>query len=173
MLKKCKYDVICDWLWMCEREMVPWVAIKKDNTRWFKYDRDYLCVNKSQFVPVIFEPPCIFWKPIPVAQRSEARGLRPLACWDYGFESRRGHWSLRRVLSGRGLCDGLSPRAEDSYWMWCVVCDLESSRMRRPWPALGCCTRGGKIYSEMWCHIVYWKLIKVLKNGGAFVYNIL
>jgi hypothetical protein len=27
-------------------------------TRWFKYDRDYLCVNKLQFVPVIFEPPC-------------------------------------------------------------------------------------------------------------------
>jgi hypothetical protein len=27
-------------------------------TRWFKYDRDYLCVNKSQFVPVIFEPAC-------------------------------------------------------------------------------------------------------------------
>jgi hypothetical protein len=32
----------------------------KYDTRWFKYDRDYLCVNKSQFVPVIFEPPCIF-----------------------------------------------------------------------------------------------------------------
>ena len=31
-------------------------------TRWFKYDWDYLCVNKSQFVPVIFEPPCICWK---------------------------------------------------------------------------------------------------------------
>jgi hypothetical protein len=30
----------------------------KWNTRWFKYDRDDLCVNKSQFVPVIFEPPC-------------------------------------------------------------------------------------------------------------------
>jgi hypothetical protein len=30
-----------------------------NSTRWFKYDRDYLCVNKSQFVPVIFEPPCI------------------------------------------------------------------------------------------------------------------
>ena len=29
-------------------------------TRWFKYDRDRLCVNKSQFVPVMFEPPCIF-----------------------------------------------------------------------------------------------------------------
>jgi hypothetical protein len=31
---------------------------KKKNTRWFKYYRDYLCVNNSQFVPVIFEPPC-------------------------------------------------------------------------------------------------------------------
>jgi hypothetical protein len=30
----------------------------KLNTRWFKYDRDYLCVNKSQFVPVVFESPC-------------------------------------------------------------------------------------------------------------------
>ena len=30
------------------------------NTWWFKYDPDDLCVNKSQFVPVIFEPPCIF-----------------------------------------------------------------------------------------------------------------
>jgi hypothetical protein len=28
-------------------------------TRWFKCDRDDLCVNKSQFFPVIFEPPCI------------------------------------------------------------------------------------------------------------------
>jgi hypothetical protein len=34
---------------------------KFERTRWFKYDRDYLFVNKSQFVPVIFEPPCIYW----------------------------------------------------------------------------------------------------------------
>jgi hypothetical protein len=34
--------------------------VDADITRWFKYDRDYLCVNKSQFVPVIFEPPCIY-----------------------------------------------------------------------------------------------------------------
>jgi hypothetical protein len=33
-------------------------SLRKLSTRWFKYDRDYLCVNKSQFVPVIFEPPC-------------------------------------------------------------------------------------------------------------------
>ena len=43
------------------------------------------------------------------------------------------------VLSGRGLCDELITRPEESYRMWCiVVCDLETSRMRRPWPALGC-----------------------------------
>ena len=42
------------------------------------------------------------------------------------------------VLSGRGLCDALITRSEESYWLWCVVvCDLETSRMRRPWPALG------------------------------------
>jgi hypothetical protein len=34
-------------------------TIKYVCTRWFKYDRNSLCVNKPQFVPVIFEPPCI------------------------------------------------------------------------------------------------------------------
>ena len=42
------------------------------------------------------------------------------------------------VLSGRGLCDELITRPEESYRLWCVVvCDLETSRMWRPWPALG------------------------------------
>jgi hypothetical protein len=33
----------------------------RTHTRWFKYDQDYLWVNKSQFVPVMFEPPCIYY----------------------------------------------------------------------------------------------------------------
>ena len=38
-----------------------------------------------------------------------------------------------RVLSGRGLCDELITRPEESYRLSCVVvCDLEASRMRRP-----------------------------------------
>ena len=42
------------------------------------------------------------------------------------------------VLSGRGLCDRLITSPEGSYRMWCVVvCYLETSRMRRPWPELG------------------------------------
>jgi len=37
------------------------------------------------------------------------------------------------VLSGRGLCDEMITRSEESYRLWCVVmCDLETSRMRRP-----------------------------------------
>jgi len=43
------------------------------------------------------------------------------------------------VLSGRDLCDELITRPEESYRLCCVVvCDLETSWMRRPWPTLGC-----------------------------------
>ena len=41
------------------------------------------------------------------------------------------------VLSGKGVCDELITRPEESYRLWCVVvCDLGTSWMRRPWPAL-------------------------------------
>jgi len=43
------------------------------------------------------------------------------------------------VLSGRRLCDELITLLEESYRLWCVVvCDLETSWMRRPWPTRGC-----------------------------------
>ena len=36
------------------------------------------------------------------------------------------------VLSGRGLCDELITRPEESYRLWSVVvCDLETSRKRK------------------------------------------
>jgi hypothetical protein len=42
------------------------------------------------------------------------------------------------MLPGRGLCDELITHPEVSYRLWCVVvCDLETSRMRRSWPAQG------------------------------------
>jgi hypothetical protein len=36
------------------------------------------------------------------------------------------------VLSGRGLCDGLIPRPEESYRVWCVsnVCGHKTSTKR-------------------------------------------
>ena len=38
-----------------------------------------------------------------------------------------------RVLSGRGLCDELIARPEESYRLWCVVLDLETSRIGAPY----------------------------------------
>jgi len=44
------------------------------------------------------------------------------------------------VLSGRGLCDKMITRPEQSYQLWCVVvCDLETSLMRKHWPTVCCC----------------------------------
>jgi len=41
-------------------------------------------------------------------------------------------------MSGRGLCDELITRPEESYRLRCVfVCDLETSWLRRPWPTGG------------------------------------
>ena len=59
------------------------------------------------------------------------------------------------MLSGRGLCDGLITRPEESYRLrYVVVCDLETSRMRRPWPASGRSATGGGSVTLM--QIVCW-----------------
>jgi hypothetical protein len=48
------------------------LVIKTAYTRWFEYDRDDLCVNKSQFVPVIFEPPCTYFPHIATTSLQKA-----------------------------------------------------------------------------------------------------
>ena len=46
------------------------------------------------------------------------------------------------VLPGRGLCDELITPPEESYRFRCVVvCDLETSWMRRSWPFGSCCQK--------------------------------
>jgi hypothetical protein len=53
-----------------------------------------------------------------------------------------------RVLSGRGLCDELITRPEESYRLWCaVVCDLETLRMKRLRPALGRSATGKRAWN--------------------------
>jgi len=78
-----------------------------------------------------FRCPCSLW------HRSVAD--RPLRMWVRNSPGSRMFVCCECcVLSGRGVCDELITHPEESYWMWCVVvCDLETSRMRRPWPALG------------------------------------
>jgi hypothetical protein len=41
------------------------------------------------------------------------------------------------VLSGKGVFEELIARPEESYQLCWVVCDLDTSRMRRPWPGRG------------------------------------
>ena len=74
---------------------------------------------------------------VPVAARSKAWVCGRLPSGTAGFESHRGAWISVCceccVLSGRGLCDELITRPEESYRLLCVVvCGLETSRMR--WP---------------------------------------
>jgi len=46
------------------------------------------------------------------------------------------------VLPGIGLCDELITAPEESYRLWfVVVCDLETSWMRRPWRSEDCCAK--------------------------------
>jgi len=55
------------------------------------------------------------------------------------------------VSSGIDLCDALITRPEESYRLCCVaVCNVETSRMRRSWPALGRSAIGKKIIKENW-----------------------
>ena len=71
-------------------------------------------------------------------------GVRRGSAAARGFQSRRRNdfFSCERcVLSGRGLCDELITRPEESYRLWRIVpFGLETSRMWWPWPALGCGT---------------------------------
>jgi len=54
------------------------------------------------------------------------------------------------VLPGRGLCDKLITRPEESYRLCCVVvCNLETLRMRRSWPTGGCCAKN-KQRNKQW-----------------------
>jgi hypothetical protein len=49
-------------------------------------------------------------------------------------------------LSRRGICDELITRLEESCRLWCVVvCDLEPSWMRKPWPSGGAVSPNKKL----------------------------
>jgi hypothetical protein len=77
------------------------------------------------------------------------------------------------VLSGRGPCDELITRPEDSYRLLCiVVCDLETSRMRRPWPALGrSATKKKESFAQTVSYIRQYQTvqhtIKLIRNNVA------
>jgi len=90
-------------------------------------------------------------RPVPVAARSktwvcgrspdETVGSNPTGGVDVCLL-----WVLC-VLSGRGLCDELITLPEESYRLWCVVvCDLETSWIRTPWPTGDCRVINKKVH---------------------------
>jgi hypothetical protein len=61
--------------------------------------------------------------------------VRPLACWDRGFESCLGHGclSLASVVCCQVEVSGMGLSLVQRSPTECGVCDRESSIMRRPW----------------------------------------
>ena len=79
------------------------------------------CVSNSKPRKLIFMN---IWA---VSVQSKAWGLRPLACWDCGFESFWLHGFCEFAFSSRSLCDGPIPLPEDFYrvYAFCVRSDAK------------------------------------------------
>jgi hypothetical protein len=106
-------------------------TIQKPSTRTSYHMRKYISNNVSNIINTRCQ-----W---PHGLRRRSAAARLLRSW---VRIRPGAWMFVCceccMLSVRGLCDELITRPEESNRLWCVVvCDLETSRMRRPWPALG------------------------------------
>ena len=49
----------------------------------------------------------------------------------------------------RGLCDELITRPEEYYGLRCVIfCDMENSKIKKPWPAFGKTAEGNKMLTR-------------------------
>jgi hypothetical protein len=97
-------------------------GVRKKNT--FSIFSCYICIRRSQW------PRCL---------RRRSSAARLLRSW---VRIPAGAWMFVCceccILSGRGLCDGLITRPEESYRLWhVVVCDQETSKTRRLNPATG------------------------------------
>jgi hypothetical protein len=92
------------------------VVIDDGMLYWFQ-----LCYKPTDWLIVMG---WVYVSPIPVAVRSGV-GLRPFDYWGRGLESSSEHGCLSVVLScvGRGLCDGLITRPEESYRVSICMCD--------------------------------------------------
>ena len=95
-------------------------------------------------------------------------GLRPLACWDCGFEFRRGHGCL-------SLVSDMWCQVEVSASGWSLVqrsptkcgvseCDREASIMRRSWPTRGWCDMEEKTEKSLQMFVVLysvWHIVNI------------
>ena len=74
------------------------------------------------------------------------------------------------ALSGRGLRDGLITRPEESYRRWCaVVCDIETSWMRRPWPTGGCRAKKKTTSAESDVVVKKFRAVRQIQTSVALI----
>ena len=100
---------------------------------WSARRRDLYLTTHDTHNRQISMPPVGFKPKISVGERPAA--ARQLRSW---VRIPPGAWIFVccecRVLSGRGLCDELITRPEESYRLCCVVvCDIETSRIGAPY----------------------------------------
>ena len=100
---------------------------------WSARRRDLYLTTHDTHNRQISTPPVGFEPKISAGERPQAARL--LKSW---VQIPPGAWIFVccecRVLSGRGLCDELITRPEESYRLWCVVvCDLETSSIGAPY----------------------------------------
>jgi len=70
---------------------------------------------------------------------------------------------------GRGLCDELITRPEESCRLWCVVvCDLQTSWMRRPWPIVGCYAKNKQTNQNL----IHEQMRSRLKTETAYYHSV-
>ena len=99
---------------------------------WLLYCNKYMSIRKYTFCPDIVFIRRSQW---PRGLRRRSAAARLLRSW---VRTPPGAWIFVCckccVLSGRGLCDELITRPEESYRLWCVVvCDLKTSRIGAPY----------------------------------------
>jgi len=137
------YDGECRTLTQQQIKRILWPEM-----RFLRPVEDFSITGKKRYnlTPEIKQYKQIFVEhtvilPVPVAARSKVLvcSRSPAGIWVW---IPPGAWMSVCceccVLSDRRLCDELITRPEESYRLWCVVvCDLETSWMRRPWPTGG------------------------------------
>jgi len=76
------------------------------------------------------------------------------------------------VLSGKDFCYELIIHLEEFYRLWCVVlCDLETSWMRRPWPTLGSSKKNKQelLSNSLWRCASYFQFLVVHVSRNMFL----
>ena len=106
----------------------------------------------------------------PAGPRRGSAAARPLRLW---VRIPPGAWipvcCECCMLSGRGLCEELITHPEESYRLWCVlICDLETSWMRRTWPTGSCWAKHKKLFKPGGVCNYYFKIQILPHNKHSY-----